>query len=116
MNKKGKQVSTSLTNLYKGKNDPHRISVKKQKEPQHTWFNPHIKNWVKDNWTSMQGTYSKQNPSPATKTKLHSLHTKVVLVITRIEKARPVKDARTVKESIMVLQFAIKFLHIQRKV
>ena len=96
MKKKRKQAVASLSNLCRGANDPRRAPVKKSRKekPQRTWFNYHTLKWVKDNWTSMQGTYNSQKPSPATQTKLDVVHTKVVLAIGRIENARPVKDVR----------------------
>ena len=62
----------------------------------------------------MHGLYTAQNASAATETKLDEVHNKVVLAISRIDNARPAKDVRTVKESIMLLQFVLNYLHSER--
>ena len=96
----------SLKNLAKGRlKIPETNEVKRQRKAYR-----HRGRIVVDQGTSMHTTYTKDNPSPATLTKIDKFHTSVVLAIARIERFRDgVKRVRKVAEHTMLLQFVLKF-------
>ena len=61
--------------------------------------------------TSMHGEYTKQNPSPATLTKLDKMRDKLVSAYQRIMGAREPRAKRSSHERVMLLQFIFAFVH-----
>ena len=103
--KKRKQATSSIANLARGRfKKPVTEAVKRLRRTY-----KRKGKYVIDVGTSMHQSYSRQNPSAAMKSKLDEFHDKVVLAIARIDKARPKKDIRTIKEVTMLLQFTLKF-------
>ena len=105
MVKKCGYTEKQLSNLSAGRRPKKKKKVEKNVFKRGSKFYRHFGTTM-----SPDNRYNRQNPSPATKTKLDELQGKVLLALPRIDKARPPKAPRTVFETTMLLQFILRFI------
>ena len=102
-----KKVSVkSLNNLSAGR------GPRKKRKVSRTIFKRGDK-WYRNFGTGMSDNYryDKLSPSPANLTKQDKLYSQVADAIPRIDKSRPEKTPRTMFETIMLLQFILRFIY-----